>query len=268
MENNTSLLSSSGFRKAVLAAVVLLAVLLFAQSIKTFKSLSYVGKDVPAMNTITVSGTGESFATPDIATFSFTVQDESLVVATSQEKVNKSVEAILSYLKKSGVAEKDIKTQNYNVYPRYEYPQIRCITYPCPTGERQLAGYTVTQSISVKVRKIADAGKLVSDIGELGATEISGLQFEVDEEDGVLRDARQDAIRDAQTKAAQLAKDLGVRLVRIVNFSESGNYPMPYYAKEMAFGMGGDTAAAPAPAAIPTGENQFVSNVSITYEIR
>ena len=253
--------------KALTLVALLLALFLFTITVKEFKSISYVGKDVPAMNTVTVSGSGEAFKAPDIATFSFTIQDESLVVSQSQERVNTQVAATLSYLEKNGVEKKDIKTLNYSVYPRYEYPEIRCITYPCPTGERRLAGYTVSQSVSVKVRKLADAGKLVAGVGELGATELSGLQFEVDGDNEVLREARQEAITDAQTKAKQLAKDLGVRLVRIVNFSEGGNYPV-YYGKAMSLGMGGDSASAPTPAQLPEGENQFISNVSITYEIR
>lgn len=253
--------------KAAVLAVLLLALFLFVETVKEFKSLAYLGKDVPAMNTINVSGEGESFAAPDIATFSFTVQDESLVVSQSQDKVNKQVDAILSYLEKNGVAKKDIKTLNYSVYPRYEYPQIRCLSYPCPTGQQTLAGYDVSQSISVKVRTLADAGKLVSGIGELGATQMSGLSFQIDDDTAVLREARQEAITDAQTKAKQLANDLGVHLVRIVSFSEGGNYPI-YYAKDMAMGMGGEAMSAPAPAQLPAGENQFVSNVNITYEIR
>ncbi len=266
MENNT-LMGNTNVRRAIVAVIILLALFLFAQSAKTFKSISYLGKDVPAMNTISVNGTGEVFAKPDVATFSFTVQDESLVIKTSQDTVNKSVSDILAYLEKNGVAEKDIKTTNYNVYPRYEYNQIQCFAYPCPRGKQVLAGYVVTQSISVKVRTLSDAGELVTGIGEMGATEISGLAFSVDEDEALLREARQKAIEDAKAKAKELAKDLGVRIVRVVNYSEGGNYPMYYSSKALGVGMGGDMASAP-PAEIPAGENQFISNVTITYEIR
>ena len=265
MENTNWL--GGRFGKAIFAVAILLCIFLAVLSLKEFKSIGYIGKDVPAMNTITVSGTGEAFQKPDIATFSFTVQDENLVVKTAQDNVNKNISDVLSFLKKSGVDEKDIKTTNYSVYPRYEYNQIQCLAYPCPTGRQTLAGYVVSQSISVKVRKLEDAGTIVSGIGELGATDISGLTFSVDEEDAILREAREKAINDAQTKAKQLAKDLGVRLVRIVSFSEGGNYPI-FYGKDMALGMGGAVESAPRAAELPVGENQFISNVNITYEIR
>lgn len=254
------------YSKVFLAIGILLAIFLGAKSIKELKSIAYVGRDVPAMNTIIVSGTGEVFKVPDLAIFSFTVESESLVVNTAQTRVNENISDIIKFLKDNGVEEKDIKTQGYNVYPRYEY-DTRSAIYPYPEGDRNLAAYVVSQMIEVKVRKIDDAGKLISGVGELGATQISGISFTVDDDEEVLREARQKAIADAQKKAKQLSKDLGVRLVRIVNFSDGGNYPL-YYAKDMAYGMGGASEAMPQAAQLPAGENQFVSNVNITYEIR
>jgi uncharacterized protein YggE len=78
--------------------------------------------------------------------------------------------------------------------------------------------------------------------------------------------ARQKAIDNAKEKANVLAKQLGVKLMRIVSFSEGGYYPvanLSYAAKDMASEMGG---AAPTPN-IQTGENKVTVNVSIVYEI-
>ena len=96
---------------------------------------------------------------------------------------------------------------------------------------------------------------------------MSGLTFTIDEEEKVIAEAREKAIEDARGKAEELSKQLGVKMVRVVNFSESGNYPVPIYG----YGRGGAVEVQDAkstPPAIPTGENQIVSNVSVTYEIR
>jgi uncharacterized protein YggE len=117
----------------------------------------------------------------------------------------------------------------------------------------------------VKIRKIEDAGKVLGVIGTTGVSDISGLNFEVDEQDEKVREARKMAIDDAREQAKQLAKDLGVKLGDIVSFNESGNYPMPmYYVKDMALGMGGSAESTPE---IPTGESEITSNVTIVYEI-
>ena len=77
------------------------------------------------------------------------------------------------------------------------------------------------------------------------------------------------AIADAKEKAQQLASQLGIRLGQLVSFYEDkGGQPMPYYSREL--GMGGDMAVQESAAApnVPMGENQFVSNVNLTYRIR
>ena len=214
-------------------------------------------------DTIVVSGKGEVTAKPDIATVSFSVMEESKDVAKASDAVNKKMEAILASLKKNGVDEKDIKTTGYNIYPRYDY--ITAQAYPYG-GKQTLAGYDVTQSISLKIRDLSKAGTIVSDLGTLGITDMSGLNFTNDKYDDLVLQARDAAIKDAREEATKLAKSLGVKLVKITAYSEGGNYPV--YYDRLAYGMGGESTKSAAPAVLPTGENKITSNVSITYEIR
>ncbi|TSC84616.1 MAG: hypothetical protein G01um101417_147, partial [Parcubacteria group bacterium Gr01-1014_17] len=233
-----------------------------------FGSLRYIGTNPQAQSIISVSGKGEVVAVPDIATFSFSVEKESLFVADAQSEVAKRTNDIIAFLKKNNVSEKDIKTSGYNIYPRYEYVKgTRGEEYfPSTEGKRELVAYVVTQSITVKVRALADAGKLLSGIGELGATNVSGLSFDFDKRDELVREARDKAIADARSEAEKLAKALGVRLVRIVSYNEGGGYPIYYgKAESTAYGMGGDSRVTPE---IPVGEDKLVSQVSITYEIK
>ena len=153
--------------------------------------------------------------------------------------------------------------------PQYEYSQIVCIRYPCPTGEQKLKGYQVRQTTTVKVRDTAKAGELLTNVGAKGASEVSGLTFTFDKPELVQDQARNKAIADAKDKADTLAKQLGVTLVRVVSFNESGNYPGPiYYSKAMSMDAGGMGAPAPASPEISIGQNKVTSNVTVTYEIR
>ena len=217
------------------------------------------------ISTITVSGKGEVVVAPDIATVSFGVTAESKDVAKAQTDSNTKMNNIIEALKSKGVEAKDIKTTNYNIYPRYDY--VQSATYPNYGGKQVLVAYVVSQNVEVKIRKISTAGDILSTVGGLGVTDVSGLTFSVDKVDEVKDQARGLAIDDAKAQAKVLAKGLGVRLVRITNFSESGNMPIYYgLEKSMAVGMGGSDAV-PAPQ-LQAGENKITSNVSITYEIR
>jgi uncharacterized protein YggE len=242
---------------------VLLVVFLAVKIVGEVKTVSHIGKVPGATNSITVSGKGEILATPDIATFSFSVTEEAPAVPDAQKNASEKTKAILAYLKKKGVDDKDVKTLSYNIYPRYEYTGA---TY-YNSGKQILAAYVVSQTVEVKVRALEDAGSLLSGIGEFGATNISGLSFSVDKQDEVSREARDKAIQDAREQAEVLAKSLDVKLGDIISFSENPYYPGPiYYAKDMAMGMGGGgEQTAPQ---LPSGESKIVSNVTITYEIR
>lgn len=265
--NNELIEQKKKLMLTLVAVGVILAGFLAMKTLAEIKSYGIIGKDVPPQSTITVSGKGEKFATPDIAEFSFSVTNEAKTVADAQKNTTKTMNEAIATVRAFSVEEKDIKTTGYNIFPRHEYRKavVPCNEFECPPGNQVLIGYQVSQSVSVKVRKIEDAGAILSKIGEIGVSEVSGLTFSIDKEDEVKNEARSIAIKDAQTQAAVLAKQLGVKLVRIVNFSESGNFPI-YYGKAASFGVSGD-AAAPAPE-IPPGENIVTSNVTITYEIR
>lgn len=247
------------------------ALLLLAMLASEFKGYQFIGRGMVEPAMISVSGDGEAFAAPDISTVSFSVTAESMKAEDARVQADDKVKAILAFLKESGVAEKDIKTTGYNLYPKYEWQETRivCITYPChqPPGKQVLLGYEVSQSVQVKIRKIDDTGAIVGGIADKGATNLNGPVFTVENPEQVQSQARKEAIDDAEVKARQLAKDLGVELVRIVSFSEGGNY--------YAYGRGGMEKATMvmdamggAPAEIPVGENTFSSNVTIFYEIR
>lgn len=271
MMNDTmqSVGSDRRVRVGVVLALFLLSAFLFIATVRGIKELRYVGGGVPVTNTVTVSGEGEEFAVPDIATFSFGVIEQAKTVEAAQKTATEKMNAVLDYLKGEGIEDKDIRTTGYNVYPRYDYVQEVCTALRCPPGRQVLLGFEVSQNVEVKVRDTEKAGKLLSGVGEWGANNISGLTFTVDDEEKLHRDARAEAIEDARSKAEQLADDLDVRLVRVVSFSESGP-GMPYpilFAKDAAMGMGGAERGETAPS-IPTGENRIVSTVNITYEIR
>lgn len=255
-------------RTMAATALGVLALFLFAATLAEVKGLRFIGSGVAATNTISVSGEGEVFAVPDIATYSVTVRETAKQVKDAQDAASKKGNDIIAYLKEQGIDEKDIKTADYSVNPQYEYTQTECPAGGyCPPGKQILMGFEVRQTLTVKVRDTKKAGDLLSGVGSRGASEVSGLTFEIDDEDKLKAEARDKAIKQAQEKAEVLARSLGVSLVRVVGFFENEGPVYPIY------GMGGaeramDASFKSAPPEIPAGENKIVSNVSVTYEIK
>ncbi len=249
--------------KWVWITLIMLAAFLAVETLSAFKNLRNTD---PTYNSISVSGVGEAVSIPDIATFSFTVSADAKVADDAQGEVTKKMDIILVGLKTLGIEEKDIKTTDYSLYPKYTFAPTICSQTFCPPSRQIQDGYTVSHNVSVKVRATGDVGKALALVGENGATNISNITFTVDDPDKIIEEARAEAISDAKKKAKQLSKELGVRLVRIVSFYDNtGGGPVPYYAE----GLGSDMikTAAPAPT-IPTGENKVNVNVTIVYEIR
>lgn len=267
-------MSSFPYMRIIVPVVGVFVILALGAYISlTLKEARYLNS---GPTTISVNGTGETFATPDIATFNFSVVSEADDAVSAQDMSAKAVNEIVAYLEDQGIEEKDIKTRYYNLNPRYEYvqqAQALCVVgQECPPpspGQRVLRGYEVNQTIEVKVRETSKAGELISGVGSRGATNVSGLQFTIDDEEAIKSEAREKAIADAKEKAHKLANDLGVKIVRMAGYYENqGPYPI--------YGMGGAEAAydSAAPRAanvapsVPTGENSFTVTVTVTYEVR
>lgn len=249
--------------KWVRVALVVLALFLAVETLGALKSLRNID---PQYNSISVTGEGEAVSIPDLASFSFSVSADAKLANSAQEQVTKKVDAILAGLKKLGIEERDIKTTDYSVYPKYTYEPMVCSSSYCPPSRQVPDGYTASHGLSLKVRKTEDAGKALALVGDGGATNISGISFTIDDPDTILDEARAEAIRDAKRKAKVLAKELDVRLVKVVSFYDNAGGGGPYYAE----GFGGDmvkTAVSVAPT-IPAGENKVKVSVTVTYEIR
>jgi len=270
--NFCGLCQGSSITKLLSLFLAILSVFFLVKIYGSLKENSFIGQDIYPQTTISVTGEGEMSAVPDVATFSFSIVKEDLVVKTAQQKVDTIMASVLDYLKKAGVEEKDIKTISYNIYPRYEWKNTGAACYgtycPIPEQTRELVGYEVSQNVSVKLKDIDKAGEILSSIGGLGVTNVSGLNFEIDDEEELKRGAREMAIQEAKEKAQKLAKDLDVKLVRIVSYSSNEGNEYPDYAKnETAYGLGSG-AVAPMTASIPVGEDEIKVIVYLTYEIK
>ncbi len=249
--------------------LVVVSIFFIAKTVNEFRSGALIGSGVPASNIISVSGTGDVSAIPDVATFTLTVTKEDKSVSVAQQSVTDKMNTVLAALKDTyKIDDKDIKTTAYDIQPNYDYVQSICTVNGCGTGRQVLRDYSVSHTISVKVRDTAKAGDILAAVGALNVNYVSGLTFSIDKMDDLNAQARKAAIDQAQEKAKVLAKDLGVTLVRIVSFSENGGATPIYYDRGMMSSapmMMSEKAATPD---IPQGENKITSSVTISYEIR
>lgn len=251
-----------GAQKIVMMVFIVIALLsvsafLIVKTRVAVKEYDYIGKASSIPYTISISGEGKATAMPNIATVTIGFSNDKPTVAEAQKENTVKMNNIIASIKILGVEDKDIKTSNYNIYPKYDWISNKNI----------LSGYTVSQSVDVKIRDTKKISDILKVAGEKGANQIGSLNFEIDDQAALQAEARQKAIDDAKTKAQTLAKQLGVKFSKIVSFSESNYQPVMYksaYATDLGMGGGGESVPAPS---IQSGENEIKANVTITYEI-
>ena len=260
---NTFIEENKGIIKLV---VLFAAIFLLVVTLGKLKSYRYIGAGMPATNTISVSGQGKVEKAPDTAKVSFTIRVEQKTLKAAQDQVSAKVDTVKKDLIAAGVEEKYIKTDSYASYPQYDYPQVTCMAIGCPKpGTPTLRGYEVSHAITVSIKNLDTVPAVLGVLGKDGVTDIQGPNFGFDDDKQVAREARDAAIADAKVEAEKLAQSLGVKLVRIVSFTESnGGYPMPMYARA---DVAGAVAKETAPI-LPVGVQKVESNVTIVYEIR
>jgi len=250
---------------AIKTAVGVLGLLVLFLAAKTVTEINSWSKDeLYPSKTITVMADGEALAVADIASFTFSVDEEGTTSDEAQNKATTKINNAIEYLKSNGVEEKDIKTENYSIYPKYNNP-TPCTQFSCPSFEQKIVGYTVSQSVRVKVREIDNTGKFLSELTKFGINNVSGISFTIDDEDALYDEAREDAITKAKAKAEVLEDELGVRLGDIISFSEDN--PNLYAADGMGGAEMGVSFKAAAPQ-IPAGENKYATRVYMTYELK
>jgi uncharacterized protein YggE len=210
-------------------------------------------------HTISVTGNGVAYGTPDLATVQIGVQSRSPDAGQAVDENTGRMNALVAALKGLGLEEKDIQTTNFSVYPQQDYdPQTGQ-----PTGK---VTYIVDNTVSLTVRDLNQVGEVLGQATGAGANNIYGISFGVSDPAKLEADARAKAMADAKARAEQLAQAAGVTLDTPMTISEylSGG-PIPYAVDNVALADGRGSAA---PVPVSAGQLQVNMQVNVTYIIK
>ncbi len=169
--------------------------------------------------TISVVGEGTIAAKPDMAQINIGVETSAPTATEATKENNDKMTAVINTLKDLGTADKDIQTTNYSISPEYNSQK----------GEtNQITGYRVSDTVQVTVRNLDNVGTVLDQATQVGANNIFGISFGVENPATLQAEARAKAFADAQARAEDLAKLGGIQLGEILSISEStGGGPVP-----------------------------------------
>lgn len=206
--------------------------------------------------TISVSGTGSVRVKPDlaIATLGTTKSDAKLSAAKSA--ADSAIAAIKASLRKSGIAEEDIQTVQYQIYRVQANPQA---------GIRE-STWKVVHLLSVRTKKPETIANVVDAAVAAGATDVQGIGFTVDQLAPHRAKARELAVKAAQDKARDLARLLGIAVGEVITVTEVGDYqPMPQMMSNVRFEMAGDAIGG---SGIEGGQVEVSTTTQVVFGIR
>lgn len=233
---------------ALLLSLVLLLVLALTGCAPTIVSAPAEDQ----LGTVSASGTGTASATPDEATMSFGVTKQSKDAKAALDAASKTAEDIGAAVKKAGVDDKDIQTQNVSVFPI--------------TGQdgSDITGYQATLSVTVKVRELGDLSEVIAAATNAGADTVSGPTFGVADDTEYRGQAIDKAVADARKSAEAMAKAAGKSVGEVVRISslEPPFGPMPLGAAE--------SSAKDVVASVPIepGQLDITANVTVVFELK
>jgi uncharacterized protein len=202
---------------------------------------------------IVVTGEGVVHVAPDYAQIRTGVTTRAKTVKEATDTNSKLMAAITAALADAGIAPKDIQTSRFSVQPVYAPGE--------PRTEPKLAGYSVSNQVTVIIRQVGKVSDVLDRVVTAGATDIGGVAFLVAEPSKALDQAREAAVADAKRKADVYAKAAGIRVGDVEWISEE-NAALPPILMARAASPG--AAAAPP---IASGEDTLRARITVAFAV-
>jgi len=228
---------------------------------------------------LSLSSEGRSRRVPDLASFNVGVVTTGTTAAEALAANSRQMDAVIAALKRAGIADRDIQTSAVSLQPRYSNPDRDAQLLARQTGQPyvssneppRIIGYEGRNTVQVRVRRLGEMGKIIDTLTRVGANEINGPSFSIDEPKSAEDEARLEAIRIGRERAELYAKAAGMRVSRILSISEGGGY----YPVQQSIVVTGASYAPPPPpppaperdAPVAPGELTVGANVSMQFEL-
>lgn len=212
--------------------------------------------------TITASGDGRAEGSPDLLTVSLGVQTHDPRAQAALATNGAKAQALIARLKADGVVAKDIQTSQLQVNPDYAQPS--------PSVPPRITGYSVTDLVTAKLRKLDGAGVLIDDAVASAGNDarVDSIAYSIDDDSALLAAARADAVRQAQARAKAMADAAGVGLgaVRTITDVTQPAVMPAYLMGPQPAASGAAGASAPATPLQP-GSERLTVQVVVVFDI-
>lgn len=206
-----------------------------------------------ALRTITVTGSGEVQAEPDMAVLSIGARNTAPTARAAMDLTAAAVSAVTARLTDAGIESRDMQTGQISLNPVWDHRSSS------DNGPR-VTGFEAAITLTVRVGDLSALGGVLDAAVSDGANALGGLSFAVSDPAALLSQARRQAVADARAKAEEMAAAAGVTLGPVQTISEQGGMQPRPMMMEMA-----RSVAAEVP--IAAGEVGYSASVLMVFAI-
>lgn len=210
----------------------------------------------PTTPVIVTSGEAVLQRAPDRAWVTIAAESRARTPEEAQRANTAAMTAVNAKLKASGIAADAIQTVGYNLQPEYDYAN----------GKQTLRDYLARNDVQVRVDALDRVGEVIAAAVGSGATNVSGIRFDLKDRDGAERDAVSRAVADAVARAQAAAAGAHVTVDRVLRIEEQREFTPPQ-PRPIAM-MARQTVDAAAPVPIEAGQIEIKARVVVTVGIK
>lgn len=198
---------------------------------------------------LTVSGKSEIQATPDIVIIQVGVNSRQPTSEQARAHNAEMIGVTIAAIESLGIPRQDIQTGGLSLWPYHnEYGTVRL-------------GYEMSTDMSVTVRDMDLAGKVVDAAIDAGSNTLSGINFQVSNREELYQQALTQAVAAARAKAQALAAADGRSVGQALDILEAGAA-----VRENPYTGGGSMkVAASYDTAVMAGTTTITAEVSVTF---
>jgi uncharacterized protein YggE len=206
---------------------------------------------------IVTMGEGVVKLAPDRAWVTIAVESRARTAQEAQRLNTDAMSAVIERIKGAGIPADAIQTTGYNLQPEFDYAN----------GRQTLRGYVARNQVNVRVDVLSKAGDVITAAVATGATNVSGVRFDLKDRDSHEREALRLAVQDARRRADSAARGANVTIERVIRVEEQREMMDGPRPMQMNMAMMRQEAAQ---AAVPleVGEIEVRSRVTLTVAIR
>ncbi len=211
--------------------------------------------EVPKMTTVSVTGESERQIAPDYAILALGLESKANTVAAAKNQNDAVMSTLISQLQQLGISKSDIQTTNFRVSPESYYDN---------SNQRKNSGYTVDNTITIKIKDLTQVSKAIDSAAQAGASDIHSLYFGSEKSDSFDDVLTIEAIQEARHKADVIAGALGMSIDGVENiYTQNGPTQEPMYER-----VGLKAAALSTTTPIEAGSLIVRKQVSISYRLK